>query len=258
MCSVNHDLKAIFIHIPKTAGTYISKRLEENYGFKTYLLKRPDHKSFCLSMDKTNITHENKIHGTLMYYKTSPYINNIMNMNKKKWDTYFKFCFIRNPYDRLVSGWNYVNKYNIPLANFININKSLTDWDYWHVFMNQSRHIINEKGKIGVDYIGRYEQLEEHFEVILKQIGIHNITHCKNVKINSKKHKDYKTYYDEELINKVYLQFKEDFDNFEYQPALIAPLDSVIVHTDDEINEPDEATLNNLRSIGDGGINEIC
>ena len=37
MCSINHDLKAIFIHIPKTAGTYIANHLDEYYGFKTYL-----------------------------------------------------------------------------------------------------------------------------------------------------------------------------------------------------------------------------
>ena len=28
MCSINHDLKAIFIHIPKTAGTTVRTLLE--------------------------------------------------------------------------------------------------------------------------------------------------------------------------------------------------------------------------------------
>ena len=32
MCSINHDKKAIFIHIPKTGGSYIAEILQKNYG----------------------------------------------------------------------------------------------------------------------------------------------------------------------------------------------------------------------------------
>ena len=51
MCSVNHDLKAIFIHIPKNGGTYIGTTLVQYYGFNCYLDKlikrRPDHDIIC-------------------------------------------------------------------------------------------------------------------------------------------------------------------------------------------------------------------
>ena len=110
MCSINHDKKAIFIHIPKNGGSYIASLLSKNYGFKNYYLKRPDHKEFCLGLDKSVDKHENKIHGTLIYYKTSPYINKLMGMDIDKWNNYYIFTFIRNPYDRIVSGWNYCNK----------------------------------------------------------------------------------------------------------------------------------------------------
>ena len=124
MCSINHNKKTIFIHIPKTGGSYISEILEKYYGFKTYYLRRLDHKSFCHDSikDTSSKKHENKIHGTLMYYKTSSHINATMGMTKDKWDNYFIFTFVRNPYDRIVSGWNYCNKYNIPFENYININ----------------------------------------------------------------------------------------------------------------------------------------
>jgi hypothetical protein len=36
MCSINHDLKALFIHIPKTAGIYIRSTLEKNYDFDLF------------------------------------------------------------------------------------------------------------------------------------------------------------------------------------------------------------------------------
>ena len=47
MCSINHDKKAIYIHIPKTGGSFIRDSLKNYYGFKSYYLKRPDHNQFC-------------------------------------------------------------------------------------------------------------------------------------------------------------------------------------------------------------------
>ena len=215
MCSINHDKKALFIHIPKNGGSYISTILAENYGFKNYYLKRPDHKEFCFGIDKSVDKHENKIHGTLVYYKTSPYLNRIMNMNEEKWNSYFIFTFLRNPYDRIVSGWNYINKYNIPFDKFININYNSNSYDYWHVFMSQSRHIIDNNGKLRVDYLGKFENMESDLKVILNKIGFKNILH-KPFKKNSKKHDNYKRYYNNEIIEKVNILMKEDLNNFDY------------------------------------------
>jgi len=216
MCSINHTKKAIFIHIPKNGGSYIAEILSKNYGFKNYYLRRPDHAFFCGGIDNSVGNHENKIHGTLIYYKTSPYINSIMNMNKEKWNTYFIFTFIRNPYDRIVSGWNYINKYKIPFNAFLNLNMKANSFDYWHVFMTQSRHLIDLNGKINVNYIGKFESLEDDLNIVLNKIGFTKITH-KPFKKNSKSHKNYKEYYNDEILNKVNNLLKEDFGNLDYK-----------------------------------------
>ena len=209
MCSINHDLKAIFIHIPKTAGTYIADVLHKNYGFKNYYLTRPDHKQFCGSYDNSIKSHENKIHGTLMYYKTSPHCNQIMGMTPEKWDTYYKFCFIRNPYDKIVSGWNYVNKNKYPFMFYLNKPFKKNAWDYWHVLMPQVRHIINEKGKIGVDFIGLNENLEDDFDKVLTHLSLKNIH--RQGKKNVKKHEVFYKYYNQPILNKVNSLLNEDF-----------------------------------------------
>lgn len=46
MCSINHDLKAIFFHVPKNGGLYIETLLNKYYGFKTYYFTRKDHNLF--------------------------------------------------------------------------------------------------------------------------------------------------------------------------------------------------------------------
>ena len=219
MCSVNHNLKALYIHIPKNGGSYIAEILNKYYGFKNFYLHRPDHKFFCYGKDHSVDKHENKVHGTLMYYKTSNYINKIMNMDKNKWDTYFIFSFVRNPYDRIISGWNYVNRFKIPFKNYININKKTNSYDYWHVFMPQSRHLIDNNGKINIHYIGKFEKMEEDLKLILNKLGIHNIIHKPFLK-NTKNHKKYIEYYENDLLDSVNIIIKEDLDNFDYDKII--------------------------------------
>ena len=132
MCSVNHDLKAIYIHIHKTGGTTMAMNLKKYYNFQTYYLRRPDHSQFCLDRKKKKyINYENRIHGIINYYKTSKFINRKMNMNQEKWNTYFKFCFIRNPYEGIYSRiigiiplrivyWNSINYFSNKGFNSIN------------------------------------------------------------------------------------------------------------------------------------------
>ena len=210
MCSINHDLKAIFIHIPKTAGTFLADILHTHYGFKKYYIKRPDHLQFTGKIDTSVKCHENFIHGTLMYYKTSPYCNAKMGMTPEKWDEYYKFCFIRNPYDKIISGWNYVAP-KISFEQYIQKPKQKSCWDYWHVFMPQVRHIINEKGKIGVDFIGRFEHLEEDFGKVLEKLDLikRPLTETKK---NARKHLPYQVYYqNQQILDRVNQLLQEDF-----------------------------------------------
>jgi len=215
MCSINHEKKAIYIHIPKNSGSYITDILSKYYGFKNYYLQRPDHNIFCLGKDYSVDKHENKIHGTLIYYKTSSYINNIMRMDNNKWNDYYIFSFIRNPYDRIISGWNYCNKKNISFSNFIKLEQFINSFDYWHTFMTQSRHLIGNNGKININYLGKIENLENDLKIILNNIGFKKIIHFP-FKKNSKKHNDYKSYYNNDLIFYINNIFKEDFENFDY------------------------------------------
>ena len=218
MCSINHDLKAVFIHVHKTGGTYISYMLHKYYGFKNYYLRRPDHDKFCMNKKKTTkfINYENRIHGVLAYYRTSPHINQKMNMTPQKWDSYYKFCFIRNPYDKMVSAWFHINRYNIPFKNYFNLYERCNDVEFIHMFMPQVRNIINQKGKIDIQYIGKFENLENDFQTILKNIGIKKIIHDPYKMMNKRDHKPYQEYYDQETLEIVNLFMKEDFEKLDY------------------------------------------
>ena len=138
-------------------------------------------------------------------------------MTPEKWNSYYKFCFVRNPYDKIVSAWNHVNRFKIPFNNYLNLTNICNDVEYMHMFMPQVRNIINEKGKININYIGKFEKLEEDFQIILNNIGIKNIIHEVNKKMNKRDHLNFTEYYDQITLDKVNLLLKEDFDNLDYE-----------------------------------------
>lgn len=46
MCSINHDLKAIFIHLPKCGGSFTTSMLKKYYDFDNIRLPHEKHKNF--------------------------------------------------------------------------------------------------------------------------------------------------------------------------------------------------------------------
>ena len=255
MCSINHDLKTVFIHVHKTGGTYLSYMLHKYYGFKNYYLRRPDHEKFCALKNQANkskkyINYENRIHGVYVYYKTSAELNRKMGMNQQKWENYYKFCFIRNPYDKIVSAWFHINRFNIPFKNFLNLGNTCNDVEYMHMFMPQVRNIINEKGHINMNYIGHFENLENDFRAILGQIGIKNIIHETDKKMNVRNHLHYTEYYDQETLDKVNFILREDFANLDYPKILnINLLKKISSLNTEELNNVEKNEIEENNSI---------
>jgi hypothetical protein len=136
---------------------------------------------------------------------------------------YFKFAFVRNPYDRLVSGWynKVVKKEVIKLKkakreNLLDFNafvEYLTTWDLKTCdihFRLQSLLIdMNE-----VDYIGRMESFEEDLRQVFHILGLQvkKIPHSNK----SNNRQDYKSYYNKVTQQKVEQMYRKDLQLFGY------------------------------------------
>jgi len=247
MVGINYNLKVIFFHVPKTAGSYIQKNLGKYYDFKNFNdLARFDNvfkdlsKLSGRSLFSTNPWSDKSL-GVNKYFCTSNKLIKMISLNKKEWDAMFKFTFVRDPYSRFISSWNFVlngfkNKnaiikndkldkesslldnlknYN-DIKHFIDNKDNLTDIAYNHTFVTQYQHILNENDINNMDFIGKMENLEDDLQKVLNKIGINEIIHKKEKKVNKTDHEPYKTYYNQEILDFVNTWFDEDFKNFNY------------------------------------------
>jgi hypothetical protein len=247
MIYVNHNLKALYFHIPKCGGTNIKKLLVEKYGFIfiNQIKKRRDHfTEFCendISLDLPNQSANSiRKKGVFRYFIDNNFTNDLLNMDDEKWKTYFKFTFIRDPYKKIISAFNFLKyTYNtVPLYcqdfcyknfnSFFEFKTMINNFGYYHTFITQNDHLLDHKMKINVNYIGNIDNYDEEMSRIFEIIGIkgseinnldeNNEKQIYNKNISYDQDKFYE-FYDEKTFNLVNELFSIDFDllNFKKQ-----------------------------------------
>jgi hypothetical protein len=199
---VNHKKKFIFVHIPKCGGSSIETFLGFNLWSK--LIIEEDREDIFIGRDSK--TGKCLQHSTIseIYYKF--YIRKKINISN-----YFSFSFVRNPYDKCISSYFYTNQYQ--KKSFKEFLLKYEHHDSYHN-MNQCDFVTDKNGKIAVDFIGRFENLQEDFDHVCKKIGVKTgqIPHQ-----NKSLHNNYREYYNEETKAIVEKKFKKDLDLFEYK-----------------------------------------
>ena len=188
---VSDKYKTIFIHINKSGGTSIEQVFRPNAIFKKH-------------------------------YLTAREIRDIVG---DKWDRYFKFAIVRNPWDKMSSLYRYRRDINlIPLSwsfsKFIKkidtLNNKSPSKSARNLLRttNQLEHCIDDNGNIILDYIGKFEEFKKSWEKISKKIGFKKkLPHVKS----TVKHKHYSKYYTDDIRDIVADRFANDIAYFGYK-----------------------------------------
>lgn len=186
---VNKSRKTLYFHIAKTGGSTITKILRNN--------KLDD---MILSNKKLSYTDK-----YLYFEEIAEY-----------WDEYYKFTFVRNKYDQLVSHWHYDRN---PCGNFKKFIKNIvvSDQGIYGYWIDQYYLTMYDDKSI-FDFIGRYENFNDDLQYILNKIGIKKYNKKLGVNVGKYNRKlRFSKYYDLKTKQLVYNKFKKEIDHFGFR-----------------------------------------
>ena len=176
----------VFVHINKTGGSSIEKALGIGLDHSTALEK---------------------------YRQLGP----------AAWQRKFTFSVVRNPWDKVVSHYHYRVKTNqtglgeqsLPFRDWLQrcyVDRDPAYYDQPRMFMPQRQWLVDERGEMLVDFVGRFENLAQDFEHICERLSLSaSLGHAKPSSRGG-----YREYYDpvsEALIGDC---FAEDLEAFGY------------------------------------------
>lgn len=209
---ISHKHKCIFIHIPKTAGTSIYKFFFPEVNFH---YAKPDYErlfGWC---------PERKLH---MQHATAKQLLQTELISQEHWDTYFKFAFVRNPWDRAYSDYKWVQ-------SFAHVTGSFKDYitgkgAFKEIFNNVDSpqylgdHLMSQIDFVEMpkphqlDFIGSFENFDKDIKTVLLKLNIQKefLLH----KNRSHRNKDYSLFYTNSNRKLVALKYKEDIEKFDY------------------------------------------
>lgn len=188
------DNNCLFIHIPKSAGRSIVRGL----------------------FDVKSVEH-----APAHWYEA---------IDKDKFDRYFKFTFVRNPWDRAVSAFTYLkaggglsntvdSQWSEFLSEFNSFDEFVCNWlnednmSRHELFVPQRDYLLDKFGRISIDFIGHFETIEKDFRTICGRLGIE----AKLPHINQSKVRHYSSYYSEQSTEIVADLYREDIALFNYK-----------------------------------------
>lgn len=203
---VSHQHRFIFVAIPKTGTHSVRQALREQLG-------PDDIEQVGLFVDKRFPYPElaQIKHGHLSLQQVRPFLG------EQAFADYFKFAFVRNPFDRFVSYCAFMTRADDafqrdPRAVMRHILFKLRPLDHI-LFQPQHTLLVDADGALLTDAIGRVEEMQASYDAICARIGIPGAALGQ---VNSSRRGDYRDYYDQVLVDGVSALYRRDLELFDY------------------------------------------
>lgn len=211
---ISHQHKCIFVEVPRTGSTSVRKIVGKS--------KTPHLNIWQIRNELRHTwSHDSRFLGRMGS------LISLLGSEQKRidrgdriFDSYYKFGFVRNPWDRVVS--LYLRNKREHIRASMQFNEFVERIEYssatcYHPVphRNQLDWFVNPDGEVMVDFIGRFERISEDWATVSRHLGLESskLPH-KNKKTGGEKH--YTEWYTPHTIDCIRRKFSVDIDYFEY------------------------------------------
>lgn len=203
---ISDSHRFVFVHIRKAAGTSLRQILAP------HALPRSRQWWYKLLSRNGIPVHYHKYafrkHAVLAEAEAS--------MPAELFRDYFKFAMVRNPWDRLVSEFEYIKTKPGHSRHRKLINMTFADYIEFQSrrpAAHQVKALQLKNGQLGCDFVGKLETLQQSLLVVSTQTGIDfsSLPH-----INQVARRDYRSYYSDALAERVGELWRADAEAFQY------------------------------------------
>ena len=203
---ISHQHRFIFAAVPKTGTHSVREALRRHMG-------PDDVEQARLFVEKSFPYPElaRLKHGHISFQQVRPVLG------EDTFARYFKFAFVRNPFDRFVSYCAFATSREGSfqrdpkgvMRHFLFTAPPLNHM----VFQPQHMFVTDEEGRVLADHLGRVEEMQASYDAICARIGISSEPLAQ---VNSSRRGDYRQYYDQQLIDGVAKLYARDLELFGY------------------------------------------
>ena len=208
-----HKYKCIFIHIPKCAGSSINSYLSENINLNWRKANYDFLYGWC---------PDRRVH---MQHVTAKQMLELELVTYQDWNNYYKFTFIRNPWDRAYSDYLWMKRdnhiegdfmdYITMLGEFKNILRNKDKKGYRGDHLLKQSAYFDMEGKYQLDFVGRFENLNSDFQKVKEALHLKK-PFIQHLKKTNNRFNDYSKFYTDSTIKIVQEKYKEDIVKFKY------------------------------------------
>ena len=216
---ISHEHRCIFIHIPKTGGTSVEKKLGlfdvERRGVQ-------DHRSIReiepLSLAYLRSAQRQGRLG-LLVKKAKHRVKRRTSVNARQYREYLKFTMVRNPWARVFSWYQNVIRDELHRAEqrvaadctfdeFL--DHHLEQW----ALNPQLFWLEDSRGKMAMDFVGKLETLQADFDRVAKRLNLEDTSLPRLIKGGGQNYVDF---YTDRTRNLVAKKYREEIDCFGYR-----------------------------------------
>lgn len=206
--------KVIFIHIPKCGGVSIERSIHKALGGNDAIaynqlirrMPRPDVKT-CTGLS---------LHSTLRDFRR--YYGSSLN-------DFYIFSFVRNPWRRMVSHYEYLVKdmFNRRIHENNRMDFSQFVQVYRSKLLGYSIHgykdFLEDDYGTSLNFVGKLENINEDLPKVGMDIKleISEVLHMNSTNPELKEHQNWRDYYNPGLRDMVWKLYKEDIEKYNYE-----------------------------------------